>query len=636
MTDEIGEDENGMQIVNSAGFVRKHCEYDTFGRIVKETLFDGGNVPVHVMGEACSTQYEYDGIGRLIRKAWFDSNGSPANNDAGFAEIQFELDLYGRPKRTVYRDKSGLPVAGPEGAPAIERHFNASGRMTDWEFQDGKGRRISDANGVAGQTIEYDLMGNSIRTVFIGIAGGRVSGPQGFAEITSTYDEKGNRLSEKYLAPDGSRIHGPWGVGETRCRYDDRGNRIWQGYFDIDAIPMDGTEGFSVMECEYDSANHLTKKSFSAVDPLAKVLLASVNSQTIEYDEKGFLTCEQNHSPTGELTCGLDGWAERRVQCNQFGKPILEFFLDENGTKVSCNNGLESVRTTYWNNGMGAVKTRGRNADAENPQLFGLNGLACVRECFSKNGFLTNTIALASDGSPYEWPDAVATIVHHVAYGGQAYLAGVRPGDIFFACGNPDFEFVVPVLNPDLPGEEESEKRKAFLDSLGALLNAKGTTIVFARFEGGTFSFFDVVFHEGNAIDANDEIVIATIPFQYIQAWTIKDMYKHRVPHVVTCTEILKGSHAEKAGIHVGDIVMEYGSYSFSANTKIGQLASAINEMEDKEKRLTVARRRDGKWNLTTISFPPGQMGIRMTEELALKDDYLQLVQLTNTSPAMP
>lgn len=632
MTDEIGLGKDGQAIKNTGGFARRHIEYDHLGHIAKETLFDENDKAVCAMGEACQTSYEYDRLGRNVTKTWTTVDGKLANNHHGFAEIQCEFDTLGRPLKTLYLDKNGKPTPGPEGVPEVIRCFDSAGHLVKMEFRDGHGTKMPNAAGIAGEEMEWDRFGNNTKTVFLGPTGGRVFCPQGFAEIRQEFDMRGNPVRESYFGPGGERVNGPWGVGETRFSHDSRRNRVWQGFFDFDGNPVDGTDGFSVMQMEYDSGNRQIRRSFHGASVLSEQILFLSKERRCEYDAKGFLVRETNLSGEGLPICGFDGWAQHIIENTPSGRPVKEYFLDEAGNRVCRADGAWEVAVEYWNDVAGNPKALETRADPNGSGLFAIPGLSIVRRDFAPDGTLQSERALQSDGRVFEdWPDTSALFVQAVQQGGQASRAGVQRGDILFAFGSNGLGYAVPLLfSAKLVAGGDSQEWNSFSSLMEALRNTKGATIVLARFEGGTFRFYDADFPDGDALDPNKEIVCGLSPFPEPQGWTLRNAYRRIVPHVPTCGEVFPDSAAAKAGVRAGDVILRIGDWNLSPRTQWTMFKQTLDTVSQKEKQLVVARKEEGTWRSLSFSFPSGSMGIQIMDATVLKRDLETLYALSS------
>ena len=245
-------------------------EYDSFGRVVKQTFSDG-----------FVQQYEYDDLGRISRMT--DKNGKllvsleydavtgmlVSRTFGNGTSVHYTYDLNGNVLSITHKGKDGSVLE------TFQYTYDADGRRT----------QVESSEGVEAYT--YDLAGQLIA----------VTNPDGSSE-TFTYDAVGNRVSANGEAYTANELNQYLTVGNATFTYDDNGNMTSRTdangmttyEYDVHlrlvrVVKPDGAE----WSCQYDTLGNRTQVNDNGQIRKQLYTFGSLPSLAAEYNASGKL-----------------------------------------------------------------------------------------------------------------------------------------------------------------------------------------------------------------------------------------------------------------------------------------------------------------------------------------------------------
>ncbi len=310
-------DLNGRPVVDNREIIRTLWEYDSSGRMLKESYVDAaGSLKADSKGLA-ETTWAYNDNGQVIREAYFDAQGQPFRNERGYAGWE---QIYG--PGTIERR-----FFGPGGEPTFDRGGAARVRRTLNE---------------KGETISLD---------HFGLEGLPQLGSEGYARATFSYDQQGRLVGENFFNASGQPTLTKWGYAGVTRAYNDFGSIREESYWGPDGRPILGLDGYASMVVNFDEGGVAEKIIYFGVDGQMRANNLGYAQLFFETDDYGHPLSLTYYGLAGEPVWSVEGFSQ--VKWNWSDDALLEevLFFNPDGSPASFDNGISGVRYEYNDEG---------------------------------------------------------------------------------------------------------------------------------------------------------------------------------------------------------------------------------------------------------------------------------------------
>lgn len=259
-------DASGKRCNLKEGYSIFIIDYDDLGREVSKYCLDKNGKPTWSSTKSSKTSkvnYEYDSRGKVVKESYFDPAGKPTVQ-AGWAVREIDYNDRMLISEVRYKDVAGKPMGGEYGKP-IERYtYDGKNHVVRLQLLNADGSVYVNYNN------EYDVYGRDSRSYFTDANGKPVvisvmninMGEQ-YASSKKIFDKYGNLAESSYYDEKGKLS--PRNVGYARITYthDERGRFTSQQLFDENGKPVNSiTSGFSRSKNAYDKYGNLIEQSF--------------------------------------------------------------------------------------------------------------------------------------------------------------------------------------------------------------------------------------------------------------------------------------------------------------------------------------------------------------------------------------
>ena len=495
----IGVDGKPVQI--KLGYASRRMEYDRLGNLVSQLHFDVNGEPtirsggyhgwtssfdVHnretgrkYVGPDGKTVASNDGHSQLLKgydvrgnqitQRYFGADGEPtvhANGHHGWNAI---FDAHGNQLKKVFVSAMNEPCTVANGYAVVQSTYDHLGHRTSTRYYDTKEKPATHRDGYHGWDAAYDPRGNRTEERYVDIEQQPAVIGQGYASLQMTYDIYGNELSRHYFGIGGKPAARSDGVHGWSAIVDRHGHQRRVDYVDIDGEPIQGGGQFATKQIDRDARGRVTRVRYLDVDGnlttdsdgsfgfVAEYDVAgsrqwegSLNSKgwvsswkRFERDRFGAVVKESTYdsAKAAKLTSGQ--YHSVKYTRDAFGRKIETTFQNLDGTPVSLNNAIatirdeydrlgHNVRTSYWDasgnatshaldgnhalsrefNSHGRILTLVYTDTDDNPVLMDA-GYAALRNSYDQNGRLLSVHYLDRKLNP--------TIPHGLGYAGLSH-----------------------------------------------------------------------------------------------------------------------------------------------------------------------------------------------------------------------
>ncbi len=592
----------GLPVSSSEGYAETVFQYDSKGYTAEIHFLDRNGAP------AINTKIRASGIrntwtdGFLTRIDYLDTKGQRTTGYNGFSSICYTYNSSRQLEKEWYLDTEDHPIRCGSGF-AAQLFTYTDGNVTEWAYQDENGEPCTDSTGTASivytyegglrtsaeffgterepvlrsgyyhrEEIKYDDYGQMTGLAWFGTDGESVNNEENYASIRYTYDNAGRIETETYYDINGleTTLREQYDASQLRYEYDRTGNIVRVLYLSDLVRPDD-----LASECisQYDSRGNLSElRWLNGSGKPVRNENGYTKIQTI-YDESGFVIERRFYSDAS------DNYDSERYTLDALGRQI--------SAEISGSDYAVTIRYDYDESGNQTAKQyEDKKGGLTDPGI----GWARVEYSYDVFGNQTDIRWFGTNGRPVMAEGKGAHYVMTYDTFGRCvtteyYDAEDRPTDT-----GGFFRWARTYNAYGWPAEEKH------YDTEGQYLGR----IVWTYTPAG---MIEKILH----YDMNGEEIR-----EYL-----------RIPVI---TDIMSDNPAAEAGISVGDILMQYGDWTFDwvladpENWNTG-LQSEVAKGRENEKRIVVLytagedRESNGPmpgFGFIDVSFPPGLVGIEM------------------------
>jgi len=198
----------------------KRYAYNADNKIISESYFDTSGNPIISPEGLHQWKYEYDN-GYLCSMSALSTNKKPVLNQKGYSKTEWVNDEFGRYIEERYFAVNHQPVVSGDGYHCVKKTYDRSDNITEerWFGVDGKKPVSSNEYGVPCVKREFNMFGHKSSEILCDASGKPMNGPQHYSQSRSWLDESGNLIGTRWLDKDGKDCNGPNGVHLVRMRY---------------------------------------------------------------------------------------------------------------------------------------------------------------------------------------------------------------------------------------------------------------------------------------------------------------------------------------------------------------------------------------------------------------------------------
>jgi YD repeat-containing protein len=335
---ETAEEKYGMDgkpTLDGDGVSRIEYHYNEQGlKSEQRSLALGGQPAVtNTMGEASVVRYEYDSAGRKIKESFFDGAGMPAVDNLKISSITYKYDSRRNITDLAFFGTDGSPTPQGNGAFAFHREYDSRGNIVWEDYRDANGNLMISKDGDAALRIANDRLGDTTSTTFLGLNLEPVLvTTQHVAGWSFTYDEKGNITSKESFGVDGHLMNPVDGIARYAYRYSPVGDRMEERYFDANLQPAATTGGVYGVKYLYDDHHRQTEETWldGQGNPMdsPKQHYATIRSR---YDSRGRRIEQSYFHPDGTPAVVNNNEYIERYSYDDRGNQSEMLMLDQNG-----------------------------------------------------------------------------------------------------------------------------------------------------------------------------------------------------------------------------------------------------------------------------------------------------------------
>ena len=592
----------GLPVSSSGGYAEIAFQYDSNGYAAEYHFLDRNGAP------AINTEIRASGIrntwtdGFLTRIDYLDTKGQRTAGYNGFASICYAYNSERQLEKEWYLDTEDRLIRCGSGF-AAQVFTYTDGNVTEWAYQDENGEPCTDSTGTAftvytyegglrtsteffgterepvlrsgyyhREEVEYDDYGQMIGLAWFGTEGEFVNNEENYASIRYTYDEAGRIETETYYDINGleTTLREQYDASQLRYEYDRQGNIVRVLYLSDLARPDD-----LASECvtQYDDRGNLTELLWlnDSGEPVRNVN-GYTRIQTF-YDELGFVTERRFYSDSG------DNYDSEHYTLDALGRKI--------SAEISGSGYAVTIRYDYDEPGnLTAQQYEDENGDLTDPGI----GWARVEYDYDAYGNQTDIRWFGTNGRPVMVEGLGA---HYV----MTY-------DSFGRCVSTEY-----YDTEDKPTDTGGFFRWT------RTYNAYGWAAEENRYDT-----------EGRYLG---KIVWTYTPSGTIEKISHYDMNGEEIREYIripVVTDVMPENPAAEAGIAAGDILMQYGSWTFDQvlsdpENWQTEMQTEVAKGRENEKRITVLytagenRETNGPvpgFGFVDVKFPPGLVGIEI------------------------
>jgi hypothetical protein len=635
-------DINNKPFVTMKGYAKLKFTYDDLGRRRSEKFFGANDEPTTDNSDGShGWVVDYDAKGNVISRSFVDTNDGPFDNKYGYAKAQMTYDALGRetsvrffnaadqpakrkedsihgwdlkydPNGTLlsFVDINDQPFVTTEGYAKIQTKYDALGRETSVKYLDVDGNPALHRTGVYELNMEYDLRGTNTTQLLVKRIGLCDPAVAGFSEFRDLIDESTNTsIHSKHDAQGNKLPIDPFGALEMKT--------IQLGTSTvIEYLDCDGRSGCSKVVVTKNEDGLVREEYFDDDGKPAFVSKKDFFPKCSVYETSS--VPEQGR----EVTSWFSGFQEKRIYDkvrvvhNELRGRWRFSFHAHDGKQVSNEDGIGSIRELMEPNGtieqaffdlqdnpmvtkagyhrwIMAPKTDAGEATKKYQEFDQYDNE--IRSLLLKNDDET---VLQPDGFAYHWRthDLQGRIITDRYFGLDNQSAANRSGEYgikheYDATGKEVRSFV---LGPDgtiqpnslgISGHEfhydDSERviDNTYIDKAGNPKQAMN----------GAYGF--------RLLHLQDSLVVE---FYGKEKQPLK-------PVGLVVVKVLEDSNASKAGIALGDVILEVNQKKLRSHDELREEVKSLTTSESiREYPIKIMR----TGNVMEVSLPTGQLGI--------------------------
>ena len=425
----LGVDERPCK--NSEGWAEWKKEFDAFGRVTEQTLFDENGSPCPIPNEGWAA-WRKEFKGNSETTVYLDSKGKPTRCKEGWAIERVETDDWGNQLVKSFFAPDDTPMPDNDGCFVIHNSYDGKGRRAATRYFDNDGKYVpAPPNFIYGFLEEYDERGNLAKQSNLGPNGEVCACKDGVASIVSIWNENNKLARRVNLDAKGIPVVPVANGYAVMLRQYDEDENEFTFYCDAESKPMLTADGFSSEESFYDGLQREVQHRFFGLDgkPCNSFSSGTAGWESVwndrgkevkrtwlgkdgkpaphrdgyvswiaEYDERGRMTRQWFLDAEGKIASVVDGVVGYAWEYDNAGNTTKTIHLDANGNPAISSYGYAVEETDYDIFGR---ETESRWLDAEgNPALesdSGCAGWRCIRDIY---GNITNRVWFGLDGKP--------------------------------------------------------------------------------------------------------------------------------------------------------------------------------------------------------------------------------------------
>ena len=592
----------GLPVSTSKGYAEIVILYDNEGHPAEYHYLDRDGDP------AVNTNIRASGIrntwqdGFLSRIDYLDTKGQRTVGNNGFASICYAYNSDRQLEREWYLDTDDRPVRCGSGF-AAQVFAYTDGNVTEWSYQDENGEPCTDSTGTAFTVYTYEE-GLRTSTSFFGTEREPVlrSGFYHLEEVT--YDDFGQMTGISWFGTEGESVNNEDNYASIRYTHDEAGRIETETYYDINGLEttLRGQYDASQLRYEYDRLGNIVRllylSDLARPDDLASECVT-------EYDSRGNLTELRWLNNSGQPVPNVNGYTKIQTIYDELGYVSERRFYSDN------SDTYDSERYTR--------DAQGREIAAE---ISGSGYNVTIRYDYDDFGNLT--------AKQYEDEDGNLTSP------GVSWARVEYTYDIF---GNQtNIRWFGTDSRPVIVEGQGAHYVMAY-DGFGRCISTEYYDTEDKPTDIGGFFRWTRIYNtygwpaEENRYDTEGRY-LGKIVWTYTPSGSIEKIRHYdmngeeireylRVPII---TDVMQDNPAAEAGIKAGDILMQYGSWTFDlvlSDPENSQtlLQSETSKGRENEKRIAVLYTADDERETTgpvpgfgfiDKIFPPGLVGIEM------------------------
>lgn len=546
---------NPVVDMEQTGAHRIVWEFDDRGNITSTKLYNQGNSPI-VAGwqlfeiPAHEQRLAYNEQNRAETVAYFDSEGKPITGTEGWHGYWIEYDKRGFGSAFSSFDGNNKPTNHlTTGAHRQQRINNDFGQAFEERFFDTGGNAINILDG--GYHLRknrYDRAGNLVEQSYFGVHDETVTDRASRAHrVIWQFDRFRNPILTGYFDESGQPINNSQGFHRTVYTYNTYGNPLETRWYDKDDGACDGPDGMHNIRYEYDNRGLLTR-----------ILRYDPNNQPAT-DNKGIhKTLNEYNDKRQQTRYQVFGLHDEPVEDMEWDHLVLNEF-DQRGRETKVTR-LRANGSPNWNRELG-IATRTQRWNRENQWIEQAYFNERNRLIIGPFGYARGTREFASDGSSTDILYGTDNTPQFNALMGWAIRKSDSQGNTS-SYHDPEGALTT---GPDGYAEvrrDLNEKRELVSQ---AFYGPDGTPV--AGPEG--YHRAEITADSIRYFDARGDDITSISPEAFISV-----IYIAEIPSVGQIPAVQQP--AAKVGLHAGDILWQYGNWSFSEELKAERVRGTV------------------------------------------------------------
>ena len=640
-------------------------EYDDHGFMTGLRYWDSRGEPYYVNG--------YTGIrcvnnaqGRPLSMQYLNAEGMPVSSSAGYAEISFQYNSEGYAAEYHYLDRNGDPAINTEIRASGIRNTWSDGFLTRIDYLDTKGQRTAGYNGFSSICYAYNSDRQLEKEWYLDTEDRPIRCGSGFAAQLFTYTD-GNVTEWAYQDENGDPCTDSTGTAFTVYTYEG-GLRTSTGFFGTEREPVLRSGYYHREEVEYDDFGQITGISWFGTDGESVNNEKHYASIRYTYDNAGRIETETYYNINGLETTLREQYdaSQLRYKYDRLGNIVRVLYLSD----LARPDDLASECVTEYDSRGNLTELRWLNSSGK--PVRNANGYTKIQTIYDESGFVAERRFYSGAGDVYDSErytlDALGRQTA-AEISGADYNITIRyyydePGnqtaqqyeDEKGNLTDPGIGWARAEYSYDAFGNQTdirwfgTDGRPVMVEGQGAhyvmTYDSFGRCISTEYYDtedkptdaGGFFRWTRTYNAYGWAAEENrydtEGRYLGKIVWTYTPSGSIEKIIHYdmngdeireylRIPII---TDIMQDNPAAEAGIQSGDILTQYGSWTFEQviadpeNWQSG-LQAEVAAGRENEKRIAVlytadeSREEKGPvpgFGFVDVSFPPGLVGIEM------------------------
>jgi len=530
-----------------------------------------------------------------------------ATNHGVLKEIR-TYDAFGNILEAKTVDASGAATASRLGPAVTRMRYDESGNVTRMSFFDEKERALVVQQWGASSTgFTYDRRGNLTSQTFSGPYQAMVVGPQGFAKQTIEWQTPTRFLARFYGVKE-QPIAAYAGAFEVLVTVESRGYPVEQTYRDIKGNPTRSGEGCATVRTEYNDVGNLRSVKCLNEQGAPTVSTDGSSSTTFEYDDLGVRVAWSEYDSQGKPGLLGNTYATTRLTFTTSGLVETETYFDPHNAPVRNRRGFAKVAYSYDTSGNRVfteyLDERGRRTTT-------IDGYSAVRRKFDERRLEIETAYLEATGKPTLGPDGYA--IARYEHERRGFLSRIVQLGVD---GKPTRGFFGYCSARNTWDDAGHRLEMTFFDERGA-------SAVNTRFGSWkrqwTYDESTGLIAKHSDYGANGQAIMnaygySSLRYKYDEHGRetdreLLDTEGRAIEFAVVVDRVAGGSVASDAGLHVGDIILDYDGLPVRTSHQFTNTLELFRG--DRRRELRIERGQQ----LVSLDIPPGHLqGLELVE----------------------